>query len=117
MALISVCQNNMLTVATRGKSAANSAALGLTPTGHHVFEIPDARRWHVAEIVGVEAIYIRPQTSQRHPHHLIYLCPLRKTKIDRPNQVSGADITFVPIKNGFLSLVAIMDQATRKVLS
>ena len=38
-------------------------------------------------------------------------------KIDRPNQVWFADITFVPVKNGFLYLVAIMDWATRKVLS
>ena len=37
--------------------------------------------------------------------------------IDRPNQVWCADITFVPVRNGFLYLVAIMDWATRKVLS
>jgi len=37
--------------------------------------------------------------------------------IDRPNQVWCADITFVPVKNGFLYLVAIMNWATRKVLS
>src|SRR6056297_2523150 len=38
-------------------------------------------------------------------------------KIERPNQVRCADITFVPVKNGFLYLVAIMDWATRRVLS
>ena len=37
--------------------------------------------------------------------------------IDRPNQVWCADITFVPVKRGFLYLVAVMDWATRKVLS
>ena len=42
---------------------------------------------------------------------------LRKIQIDRPNQVWCADITFVPVKNSFLYLVAIMDWATRKVLS
>ena len=42
---------------------------------------------------------------------------LRKIQIERPNQVCCADITFVPVKNGFLYLVAIMDWATRKVLS
>jgi putative transposase len=36
--------------------------------------------------------------------------------IDRPNQVWCADITFVPIKTGFLHLVAIMDWVTRKAL-
>ena len=38
-------------------------------------------------------------------------------KIDRPNQVWCSDITFIPVKHGFLYLVAIMDWATRKVLS
>ncbi len=38
-------------------------------------------------------------------------------KIDRPNQVWCSDITFIPVKNGFLYLVAVMDWATRKVLS
>jgi transposase InsO family protein len=38
-------------------------------------------------------------------------------QIDRPNQIWCADITFVPVKNGFLYLVAFMDWATRKVLS
>ena len=42
---------------------------------------------------------------------------LRKIQIERRNQVWCADITFVPVKNGFLYLVAIMDWATRKVLS
>jgi len=35
----------------------------------------------------------------------------------RPNQVWCSDITYIPVKNGFLYLVAIMDWATRKVLS
>ncbi len=42
---------------------------------------------------------------------------MAKMVIDRPNQVWCADITFVPVRNGFLYLVAIMDWATRKVLS
>lgn len=38
-------------------------------------------------------------------------------KIDRPNQVWSADITYIPMRRGFLYLVAIMDWVTRKVLS
>ncbi len=38
-------------------------------------------------------------------------------QIDRPNQVWCADITFVPVKHGFLSLIAIMDWYSRKALS
>lgn len=67
--------------------------------------------------MGLEAIYKRPRTGQPHPQHPVYPYLPRKTVIDWPNQVSCADITFVPVKNGFLYLVAIMDWATRKVLS
>lgn len=67
--------------------------------------------------MGLEAIYKRPRTSQPHPQHPVYPYLLRKMVIDRPNQVWCADITFIPVKRGFLYLVAIMDWATRKVLS
>ena len=67
--------------------------------------------------MGLEAIYKRPRTSQAHPQHPVYSYLLRKMVIDRPNQVWCADITFVPVKIRFLYLVAIMDWATRKVLS
>ncbi len=67
--------------------------------------------------MGLEAIYKRPRTSQPHPQHPVFPYLLRKMVIDRPNQVWCADITFIPVKRGFLYLVAIMDWATRKVLS
>lgn len=67
--------------------------------------------------MGLEAIYKRPKTSQPHPQQPIYPYLLRKIFIDRPNQVWCADITFVPVRNGFLYLIAIMDWAIRKVLS
>lgn len=67
--------------------------------------------------MGLEAIYKRPRTSQPHPQHPVFPYLLKKMKIDRPNQVWCADITFIPVKRGFLYLVAIMDWATRKVLS
>jgi putative transposase len=68
-------------------------------------------------IMGLEAIYTRPRTSQPHPAHPVYPYLLKGMIIDRPNQVWCADITFVPVRHGFLYLVAIMDWATRKVLS
>jgi putative transposase len=67
--------------------------------------------------MGLEAIYKRPRTSQPHPQHPVFPYLLRKMVIERANQVWCADITFVPVRNGFLYLVAIMDWATRKVLS
>ncbi|MEO9649599.1 MAG: IS3 family transposase [Roseobacter sp.] len=67
--------------------------------------------------VGLEAIYKRPRASQPHPQHKVYPYLLRGMTIGRPNQVWCSDITFIPVKHGFLYLVEIMDWATQKVLS
>lgn len=67
--------------------------------------------------MGLQAVYRRPKTSQPHPAHPIYPYLLKGLEITRPNQVWCADITFVPVSRGYLYLVAIMDWATRKVLS
>ena len=68
-------------------------------------------------IMGLQAIYKGPNTSKKHPQHRIYPYLLRKLAITRPNHVWCSDITYIPVKNGFLYLVAIMDWATRKVLT
>ncbi len=67
--------------------------------------------------MGLMPIYQRPRTSDPHPQHRIYPYLLRKLAITRPNQVWCADVTYIPMRRGFLYLVAIMDWATRKVLS
>jgi putative transposase len=67
--------------------------------------------------MGIEAIYQKPKTSLPHPEHRIYPYLLRGLKIDRPNQVWAADITYIPMPRGFLYLVAIMDWHSRKVLA
>ena len=67
--------------------------------------------------MGMAAIYCAPKTSEPHPQHKIYPYLLRHMVIDRPNQVWCADITYIPMRRGFLYLVAIMDWATRAVLS
>jgi len=69
------------------------------------------------KVMGLEAIYKRPNTSKKHPENRIYPHLLRNMQITRPNQVWCADISYIPVKRGFLYLVAIMDWATRKVLS
>jgi putative transposase len=68
-------------------------------------------------LMGLQAIYKGPNTSKKHPQHRIYPYLLRKLAITRPNQVWCSDITYIPVKSGFLYLVAIMDWATRKVLT
>ena len=62
-------------------------------------------------------IYQPPRTSQPHPQHKVYPYLLKGLEITRPNHVWCTDITYIPMRRGFLYLVAIMDWATRKVLA
>jgi putative transposase len=68
-------------------------------------------------VMGLEAIYQKPNTSQGHPDHKVYPYLLRGMIIDRPNQVWCADITYIPMAKGFVYLVAVMDWFSRRVLS
>ena len=68
-------------------------------------------------LMGLEAIYQAPRTSDPHPEHRIYPYLLRDMAITRPNQVWCSDITYIPVQHGFLYLVAVMDWATRHVLA
>jgi len=67
--------------------------------------------------MGLEAVYQRPKTTVANPEHKIWPYLLRNKVIDQPNQVWCADITYIPMRHGFLYLVAVMDWASRKVLS
>ena len=76
-----------------------------------------AGRRRVRRLMGLEAIYRKPRTSDAQPDHHVYPYLLRELQIDRPDQVWCADITYIPVTTGFLYLVAIMDWASRHVLS
>ena len=65
----------------------------------------------------MHALFPRPRTSQPHPAHRIYPYLLRDLPITRPNHVWCTDVTYIPLQRGFLYLVAVMDWASRKVLS
>ncbi len=67
--------------------------------------------------MGLMAIYHKPKTSQPHPDHKVYPYLLGNLEINRPNQVWCSDITYIPMRRGFMYLVAIMDWHTRAVLS
>src|SRR3970282_2105247 len=58
-----------------------------------------------------------PIPSTPHPAHRVYPYLLRDMAVERPDHVWGADITYIPVRRGFLYLVAIMDWATRHVLA
>ncbi len=68
-------------------------------------------------LMGLEAIYQKPNTSQGHPDHKVYPYLLRGLSIERANQVWCADITYIPMARGFVYLVALMDWFSRRVLS
>jgi putative transposase len=67
--------------------------------------------------IGLAPIYQRLCTTVPNPEHRVFPYLLRDLVIGRPNQVWCADITYLPMRRGFLYLVAVMDWATRKVLA
>ena len=68
-------------------------------------------------LMGLEAIYRRPHTSQPAPGHRVYPYLLKGLEVNRVNQVWATDITYIPMARGFLYLVAIMDWHSRYVLA
>jgi putative transposase len=58
-------------------------------------------------LMRIEAIYQKPNTSRRHPDHVVYPYFLRGLAIDRPNRVWCADITYIPLAKGFVYLIAV----------
>jgi putative transposase len=77
-------------------------------------------RRHVATLMkrmGIAAIYRRPNTSKPAPGHKIYPYLLRGVKIERPGQVWAMDITYIPMRRGFVYLAAVVDVASRRVLA
>jgi len=75
------------------------------------------RMRRLMRLMGIKAIYQAPRTSTPHPEHVKYPYLLNGLDIQRSNQVWCTDITYIPIKRGFLYLVAVMDWYSRKVLS
>jgi len=77
-------------------------------------------RGHVSRLMkkmGIEALYKKPRLSKPHPEHRVYPYLLRGLEITRANHVWATDITYLPMAKGFCYLVAVMDWASRKVLS
>jgi putative transposase len=77
-------------------------------------------RKHVATLMrrmGIAALYRHPRTTQPHPGHQVFPYLLRDREITLPNQVWAMDLTYLPMRHGFLYLVAVLDWATRRVLA
>jgi putative transposase len=81
--------------------------------------IPVGRR-HVSTLMkkmGIEALYRRPNTSRKHPQNPVFPYLLRDLDITRANHVWAMDITYIPMRKGFVYLAVVLDWATRRVLS
>lgn len=88
-------------------------ALWLDQKGH---EVNRKRVQRLMRHMGIEAIYPKPRTTQRGQESRIFPYLLRELTISRPDQVWAADITYVPLRHGFLYLVAILDWYSRYVV-
>jgi len=77
-------------------------------------------RKHVGTLMrrmGIEALYRKPRTTRKHSQHPVYPYLLRGLAIERPNQVWAMDITYIPMRRGFVYLTVVMDWFSRRVLS
>jgi putative transposase len=68
-------------------------------------------------VMGLEAIYPKPRLSLGNPKDRVYPYLLRDVKIERPDQVWSADITYVPLTKGFMYLAATIDWYSRLVIA
>jgi putative transposase len=68
-------------------------------------------------LMGLEAIYPKPRLSAAGRGHRIYPYLLRGVRVERPDQVWGADITYVPLAAGFMYLAATIDWYSRLVVA
>ena len=68
-------------------------------------------------VMGLRAIMPGKHTSRRHKAHKVYPYLLRNLKVDRPNQAWAMDITYIPMKKGFMYLAAIIDLYSRYVVN
>jgi putative transposase len=86
----------------------------LRSEGH---EVNRKRVQRLMHLMGIESMAPKPKTSEPHPEHVVYPYLLRNLQISRPDQVWATDITYIPMRAGFVYLVAIMDWYSRRVLS
>lgn len=81
------------------------------------YRVNHKRIERLMRVMGIQAIYPKPDTSKRHSDHTIYPYLLRKMAITHPNQVWGADITYVRADSTWFYLVAILDWYSRYVMA
>ncbi len=83
----------------------------------HLFGVNRKRIQRLMRQMGIEAIYAKKRTTWPGEGHRIYPYLLRNMASLRPDQVWSTDITYLPMQQGFLYLVAVIDWYSRRVLS
>lgn len=81
------------------------------------YEVNRKRASRLMRLMGLQAITPGPHTSKPAPGHKIYPYLLRDVEIERVNQVWSTDITYIPMRNGYMYLTAVIDWYSRYVLS
>jgi putative transposase len=81
------------------------------------FHVNRKRVQRLMRLMGIEAIYPKPNLSRRNQEHKVYPYLLRNILIDRPNKVWSTDITYIPMQDGFMYLTAIIDWYSRYIIS
>jgi putative transposase len=86
-------------------------------SNHEGRNINRKRVQRLMRLMGLEAIYPKPRLSMAGRGHRIYPYLLRNVAIVRPDQVWSTDITYVPMRSGFMYLAAIIDWFSRYVIA
>ena len=81
------------------------------------YRVNEKRIRRLMRLMSLMPIYQKPNTSKSAKGHKLYPYLLRGLRVDHPNQAWCSDITYLPMRRGFLYLVVIMDWHTRKVLA
>lgn len=81
------------------------------------FDVNRKRVQRLMRVMGIETVYPKPNLSLNNIPHPVYPYLLKGLNIKRPNQVWGADITYIRMEKGFLYLVAFMDWFSRFVVA
>jgi putative transposase len=81
------------------------------------YEINRKRIQRLMRVMGLEAIYRKPNLSRANAAHRVYPYLLRGLKVFRSNQVWATDITYIPVQGGFAYLCAVIDWRSRCVLA
>lgn len=84
---------------------------------HEGFEVNRKRVQRLMRLMGIEAIYPRPRTTESIAEHRKFPYLLRDRKITKPDEVWAADITYIPMASGYMYLVAIIDWYSRYVVA